>query len=59
MIYHKNNVDSGKYKVCLEYHIGNCKGPCEGYETSENYQNQVEKFRQILKGNFKESLKRF
>src|SRR5574343_1909239 len=55
----KANVDSGKFKVCLEYHIGNCKGACEGYETAENYQNQVEKIRQILKGNFKESLKDF
>ena len=55
----KANIDSGKFKVCLEYHIGNCKGACEGYETAENYQNQVEKIRQILKGNFKESLKDF
>ena len=35
----QSNIDSGKFKVCLEYHIGNCKGPCEGYETLENYQN--------------------
>lgn len=55
----KANIDSGKFKVCLEYHIGNCKGPCEGYESLEHYQNQVEKIRQILKGNFKESLKDF
>ena len=53
------NIKSGKYKVCLEYHIGNCKGPCEGYELLENYQNQVEAIRQILKGNFKDSLKSF
>jgi excinuclease ABC subunit C len=53
------NIRSGKYKVCLEYHIGNCKGPCEGLETLENYQNQIEAIRQILKGNFKESLKSF
>lgn len=55
----KANIDSGKFKVCLEYHIGNCKGPCEGFESLENYQNQIEKIRQILKGNFKESLKDF
>ena len=55
----KANIDAGKYKVCLEYHIGNCKGPCESYESFENYQQQVEKIRQILKGNFKESLKDF
>ncbi|WP_153199948.1 excinuclease ABC subunit UvrC [Flavobacterium sp. LMO8] len=55
----KANIDSGKFKVCLEYHIGNCKGPCEGYESLEHYQSQIEKIRQILKGNFKESLKDF
>ena len=55
----KNNIDTHKYKVCLEYHIGNCKGPCEGLETLENYQNHVEAIRQILKGNFKDSLRDF
>ena len=53
------NIKSGKYKVCLEYHIGNCKGPCEGLESLEHYQKQVEAIRQILKGNFKDSLKEF
>ena len=52
-------ASSGKYKVCLEYHIGNCKGPCEGFETLENYQKQVDAIREILKGNFKESQKEF
>jgi len=53
------NIKSGKYKVCLEYHIGNCKGPCEGLESLEYYQKQVEAIRQILKGNFKDSLREF
>jgi excinuclease ABC subunit C len=53
------NIDSHKYKVCLEFHIGNCKGGCEGYELLENYQKQVDAIREILKGNFKESLKNF
>ena len=53
------NIKSQKYKVCLEYHIGNCKGPCEGLESLENYQKHVEAIRQILKGNFKDSLKEF
>ena len=53
------NIDKGKYKVCLEFHIGNCKGGCEGYELLENYQKQVDAIREILKGNFKESLKEF
>lgn len=55
----ERNIDSGKFKVCLEYHIGNCMGPCEGYETIENYQKQVDAIREILKGNFKESMKDF
>ena len=53
------NIDAKKYKVCLEYHIGNCKGPCEGLENLENYQKHVDDIRQILKGNFKESLRDF
>ena len=55
----QSNIDNGKFKVCLEYHIGNCKGPCEGYELLENYQKQVDAIREILKGNFKESMKDF
>jgi excinuclease ABC subunit C len=55
----EKNINSGKYKVCLDYHIGNCKGGCEGYELAENYQIQVNAIREILKGNFKESLKEF
>ncbi|MFA9192598.1 excinuclease ABC subunit UvrC [Flavobacterium sp. FZUC8N2.13] len=55
----ESNIESGKFKVCLEYHIGNCKGPCEGYESLEEYQKQVNAIREILKGNFKESMKHF
>ena len=55
----ENNIQNHKYKVCLEFHIGNCKGGCEGYELLENYQKQVDAIREILKGNFKESLKEF
>jgi len=55
----ESNIKTGKYKVCLEYHIGNCKGPCEGLETLENYQDHVAQIREILKGNFKESLRAF
>lgn len=55
----ETNIRSGKYKVCLEYHIGNCKGPCEGLESLENYQKHVAMIREILKGNFKESLRDF
>jgi len=52
-------INAQKYKVCLEYHIGNCKGACEGFDTTENYNEQIEAIRQILKGNFKENLKNF
>ena len=55
----KSNIEKGKYKACLEFHIGNCKAPCEGLESLENYQKQVDAIREILKGNFKESLRDF
>lgn len=53
------NIDSGKYKVCLEYHLGNCEGPCEDNQTEENYLQEVREIRNIIKGNFKDSLSRF
>lgn len=55
----KQNIESGKYKVCLEYHIGNCKGPCEGLEPLETYQKEIDAIREILKGNFKQSIRDF
>jgi len=55
----ESNIEAGKFKVCLEYHIGNCKGPCEGLESMEHYHKQVDAIREILKGNFKESLRDF
>jgi excinuclease ABC subunit C len=53
------NIKSGKYKVCLEYHLGNCLGACEGKQTEESYNESVVAIRNILKGNFKESLSAF
>lgn len=47
---------AGKYKVCLEYHLGNCKGPCEGEETEAAYDEKIKAIKDILKGNFKTSL---
>jgi len=55
----QEKIDTGKYKVCLEYHLGNCKGACEGYETIEEYDENIKAIREILKGNFKDSLQRF
>ena len=52
-------IKSGKYKVCLEYHLGNCKGACEGFETEEEYFENIKAIREILKGNFKDSLQQF
>lgn len=53
------NIKNGKYKVCLEYHLGNCKGACESLQTLENYQIDIDEIRNIIKGNFKESLGKF
>ncbi len=44
-------IARGKYKVCLEYHLGNCLGPCEGKQSEEDYEAKVQQVRQILRGN--------
>lgn len=48
----RQEIEKGKYKVCLEYHIKNCTGPCEGLETPEVYQHRIDQVANILKGNF-------
>jgi len=55
----EKNIEIGKYNICLDYHIGNCKGACEGLQTEQNYQNDIIAIRNIIKGNFKESIKYF
>ena len=45
------NIRAGKFKVCLEYHLGNCKGPCEGLQEESDYNQDIEQARHILKGN--------
>lgn len=47
----EQNISKGKFKVCLEYHLGNCKGPCEGLQTASDYQEGLQQVRNILKGN--------
>lgn len=47
-----DNIKAGKFKVCLEHQIGLCKGPCEGLETEEEYNESIKQIRQILKGNY-------
>src|SRR5688572_19657368 len=44
----EQNVTQGKFKVCLEYHIGNCKGPCEGHQNEVAYLEEIEQARNIL-----------
>ena len=46
-----NNIQKGKFKVCLEYHLGNCKGPCEGLQDSTDYNEGLQQVRNMLKGN--------
>ncbi len=53
------NINEGKYKVCLEYHLKNCKGACEALETEANYASSTKEIRNIIKGNFKESIEKF
>ena len=47
----KEGVESGRYRVCLDYHIKKCKGPCVGKQTYEDYQKNIRQAREILKGN--------
>ncbi|NJB81339.1 excinuclease ABC subunit UvrC [Wenyingzhuangia aestuarii] len=53
------NINNGKFKVCLDYHIRKCKGPCEGLQTEAAYMNQIKAIRNIIKGNFKDSIVAF
>ncbi len=53
------DIDAGKYKVCLEYHIKNCEGPCVGEEAVEHYDEKIAQVKNILKGNFAEVKRHF
>ncbi len=55
----QNNIQRGKFKVCLEYHLGNCKGPCEGLETEQEYQQGLLQVKNILKGNLTPVISQF
>ncbi len=48
------NIEAGKFKPCLEFHIGNCKAPCVGNQTQRDYNKSIENIRKILKGNIQE-----
>jgi len=53
----KKNIEAKKYRVCLEYHIKNCKGPCQGYQSEEDYNNTISQIKDIIKGNISNVLK--
>ncbi len=53
------NIQNHKFKVCLEYHLKNCKGACEGLQSEADYSQNISEIVEILKGNFKDALKRF
>ena len=55
----EEKIRDGKYKVCLEFHLGNCAGPCEGLYSETEYHENIEAIRNIVKGNFKDSLHKF
>lgn len=48
------NIERHKYKVCLQYHIKNCKGPCEGMQSEADYREEIDQIRQILSGNIQQ-----
>jgi excinuclease ABC subunit C len=55
----EQNILKKKFKVCLEYHLGNCKGPCEGLQSKENYEEGLQQIRQIIKGNLSPVIQRY
>lgn len=55
----QHNIRSGKFKVCLEYHLGNCMGPCEGLQSEEDYAASIQQIRQVVKGNLTPVMQHF
>jgi len=53
------NIQKGKFKVCLEYHLGNCKGPCEGLQTTEDYKENLLLLKNLLKGSLSPVIRHF
>jgi excinuclease ABC subunit C len=54
-----NNIKKGKFKICLEYHLGNCKGPCEGLQTAEDYKENLAQLKNLLRGNLSPVIRHF
>ncbi|MDJ1485291.1 excinuclease ABC subunit UvrC [Cytophagaceae bacterium YF14B1] len=55
----QKNIEAKKFKVCLEYHIGNCKGPCEGLVSREEYDKNIDQVKNILKGHLSPAIQHF
>jgi len=55
----KRNIEKGKFKICLEFHLGNCKGPCEAHQSEEDYDENVHQIKNILKGNLSAVIQHF
>jgi excinuclease ABC subunit C len=55
----KKNIEKEKFKVCLEYHLGNCKGPCEGLQHEEDYKEGLVQLKNLLKGNLSPVIQHF
>lgn len=55
----ESNISKGKFKVCLEYHLGNCKGPCAGLQDQKDYNDSLQQVRNLLKGNLSPVIKEF
>lgn len=55
----QKNIENGKFKVCLEYHLGNCKGPCEGLQSLEDYAEGINQVKNLLKGNLSPVINHF
>lgn len=55
----ERNIGQKKFKVCLEFHLGNCKGPCEGLQSEEDYREHISQLKNLLKGNLSPVLRHF
>ena len=55
----EKNIQQGKFKVCLEYHLGNCKGPCEGLQTEDDYEENLIQLKNLLRGNLAPVIRHF
>ena len=53
------SIEKNKFKVCLEYHLGNCKGPCEGLQSLEDYHEGIDRLKNLLKGNLSPVIQHF